>query len=62
MTLPPSPNSGEFAALYGISALSASNVWAVGEVNSLSRTNPHYRTLIEHWNGKKWSPVPSPNP
>jgi len=62
ITLPPSPNSGEFAALYGIAALSASNVWAVGEAISNYHANPLYRTLIVHWNGKKWSPVPSPTP
>jgi hypothetical protein len=45
--------------LFSVAVLSASNVWAVGDD---AGTNGVYRTLIEHWNGKKWSQVPSPNP
>ncbi|HXP19427.1 MAG TPA: hypothetical protein VN840_07260 [Streptosporangiaceae bacterium] len=28
----------------------------------LLRRYPRVQTLIEHWNGKAWSHVPSPNP
>ena len=37
---------------------SASNVWAVGTYAA----GGHYKTLIEHWNGRSWNLVASPNP
>lgn len=37
-------------------AISAKNVWAVGNYGSATS-----RTLIEHWNGVKWRQVPSQN-
>jgi hypothetical protein len=43
--------------LFGITAISASNLWAVGV-----SVNNHTQTLIEHWNGTKWSIFPSPTP
>ena len=54
----PSPNSPQtYNVLNGVVALSADNVWAVGEDFSYPAPN---QALIEHWNGKKWSIVPSP--
>ena len=44
--------------LYGVAAVSANDVWAVG----LSRNVTDGRTLIVHWNGTTWSVVPSPHP
>ncbi|MGO9752083.1 MAG: hypothetical protein ACLP8S_04135 [Solirubrobacteraceae bacterium] len=41
-----------FAPLYGISAISASDVWAVGEVSSAP--------LTENWSGRNWSSVALP--
>lgn len=54
----PSPNPGPQPNddLYGVVALSASNVWAVGEYDTGSRFGP----LIEHWDGAAWSVVPGP--
>lgn len=50
----PSPNVGTGDNdLYGVAAISANNVWAVGDSSG--------NTLIEHWNGSKWSVVTSPN-
>jgi len=45
--------------LDGVAALSRTNVWAVGYdgVRSSDRN-----TLIEHWNGKAWKHIASPNP
>lgn len=43
--------------LYGVAAISASNAWAVGGYFVGASTV----TLIEHWNGKSWSVVSSPN-
>jgi hypothetical protein len=45
---------GPGAGLNGVAAVSASDVWAVGDSGS--------GTLIEQWNGTSWAVVPSPNP
>lgn len=48
--------------LHGVAAISPSDVWAVGGIvnygNRLPGDPPHYRPLIEHWNGSQWSVVP----
>ena len=44
--------------LYGVSALSTSDAWAVGNYYIGSE----FDTLIEHWDGTAWSQVPSPSP
>ncbi len=49
-----SPNVGTAAnTLYGVTAVSPNDIWAVG-----SSTNA---TLTEHWNGTQWSVVSSPS-
>jgi hypothetical protein len=54
-----SPNVGTHDnVLIGVTAVSRSDVWAVGFAND---SNNVMRTLIEHWNGKSWRVVPSPN-
>jgi hypothetical protein len=54
----PSPNPGATGNhLYGVDALSPTDVWAVGQ--QLGRTAPD-QALIEHWDGMTWSVVPSP--
>ena len=54
-----SPNVGGTSnALYGVTAISTNNVWAVG--NYRNGTNPH-RTLIMQWNGSVWNVITSPN-
>jgi hypothetical protein len=45
--------------LLSVQAVSASDVTAVGFIADANAQNT--RTLIEHWNGTKWSVVPSPN-
>jgi hypothetical protein len=55
----PNPGVGN-ESLYGIAAVSANNVWAVGNTQNNGVGNP--QTLIEHWNGTSWSVVSSPNP
>ena len=48
-----------YNTLYGVTAVSTTNVWAVGYyVNTTGVT----QTLIEHWNGTSWSVVTSPSP
>src|SRR5437899_2411658 len=44
--------------LTSVSAVSESDVWAVGYYNN-GGTN---QTLTEHWDGTSWSVVSSPNP
>jgi hypothetical protein len=44
--------------LYGVAAVSANDVWAVG----ISVDFGAGQTLIVHWNGTSWSTVPSPSP
>ena len=56
----PSPNTAsDTNLLYGVAAVSTSDVWAVGyhENNSTLQSG----TLIEQWNGTSWSIVASPN-
>jgi hypothetical protein len=57
----PSPGSVD-NQLYGISAVDANDIWAVGY--STSSTGNANQTLIEHWTGTAtgWTPVQSPNP
>ena len=53
-----SPNAGTGDNnLYGVAATSASDAWAVGE----SFFGVSTKTLVEHWNGKSWRIVKSPN-
>ena len=52
------PGPGRRGTLSGVAALSPASAWAVG-TGSLC---PGHRqtTLIEHWDGRAWTPVPSP--
>lgn len=51
----PTPAGGG-GDLYGVTVAGPNDVWAVG-----ASSNYPYQTLIEHWNGREWSIVPSPN-
>jgi len=51
-SLTPTPNLGEYGALDGVSASSATDAWAVG-FTMIRRHD--YGTLIEHWNGSAWT-------
>ncbi len=54
-----SPNVGSgFNVLFAAAAVSANDVWAVGEFFSTSTAS--VQTLIEQWNGSSWSVVSSP--
>ena len=54
------PNrGGEGSLLRGITALSADDVWAVGQTQQL---NGAIRPLTEQFNGSTWSLVPGPAP
>jgi hypothetical protein len=45
--------------LYGVSMVSANDVWAVGQVSS---SQADIRTLVAHWDGTRWSQARSPSP
>ena len=60
----PSPNAGGGSPsaaneLFSVAAVSANNIWAVGEFLDPNLNN--YQTLTEHWDGTSWSVIPSPN-
>src|SRR6266536_3281265 len=60
----PSPLSGNSTDqnwLTSVSALAANDVWAVGRDGNHDG-GPLDQTLVEHWNGARWTVVPSPNP
>jgi hypothetical protein len=56
----PSPTPGRGRGLNGIAAVSATDAWAVGAYGS--NTTHRETTLIEHWDGRTWRRVHSPNP
>jgi hypothetical protein len=56
-----SPNGANLVnELHGVSAISENDVWAVGTSYNTERSLS--TTLIEHWNGSRWSVIQSPNP
>lgn len=50
---------GNSAVLFGVSASASNDVWAVGEYQQPLDV---FHTLVEHFDGKKWKIVPSPDP
>ncbi len=59
----PDPNPGPFGdELTGVSAVSATDAWAVGSEDRQGFGSPVGDTLILHWNGRKWTRFRSPNP
>ena len=60
-----SPNvgrRGSGGSLSGVLALAANDVWTVGSHGAPNPPSSGTQTLIEHWNGTRWSVIPSPNP
>src|SRR5262252_6853053 len=54
-----SPHPGSYDnELFRVAAVSASDIWAVGEYSSLGFP---LQTLAIHWNGTTWSSIPTPN-
>jgi hypothetical protein len=56
------PSPGRDALVFGIAALSPSDVWAVGEWQKQEGRNRDFRTLALYWNGKRWSRAAVPSP
>jgi hypothetical protein len=56
----PSPNvTGRDSVLNGVVAVSADDTWAVGSALDEQFTG---HTLVQHWDGRSWSIIRSPNP
>jgi hypothetical protein len=54
----PVPKGATSATLNGITAISATNAWAVGSQTSTSGV---VQPLIEHWDGTQWRVTPAPS-
>jgi hypothetical protein len=60
-TVVPSPSVPHtFSSLDGVSVVGPDDAWAVGYMQNFAGT--WTRTLIERWDGRAWTIVPSPNP
>ncbi len=59
----PTPQGAFNLKLTGVSVISSSDAWAVGYYSLESPGVPfQIRTLTEHWDGQRWTIVPSPDP
>ena len=58
-TANPATQANDYNSLDAVTALSTSDVWAVGIFDRFSE--PGYKTLAEHWDGRKWKLVSTPN-
>jgi hypothetical protein len=56
----PPPGANQEAELWGVSAVSPKDVWAVGYSQVVSVATP--QPLILHWNGAAWKKVKVPSP
>jgi hypothetical protein len=55
----PNPAGANENDLFGVTAVSSTNVWAVGRYVTATGVT---RTLVLHWNGFSWKRVASPDP
>ena len=51
------PNPGSGGIMFGVSALSSNDVWAVGWYTATGVQH----TLVQRWTGSQWNTIPSPN-
>ncbi|HZD86451.1 MAG TPA: hypothetical protein VE088_00420 [Gaiellaceae bacterium] len=58
----PIPRVKVYSELSGVTALSPKNIWAVGASGVDVGKRIALRTLVLHWNGRRWKRVRSPNP
>ncbi len=58
----PSAVTSGYARLTGVTALSPTDVWAVGAYGVVTGKRISLRTLTLHWDGTAWTRVHSPNP
>jgi hypothetical protein len=55
------PTPGAGAALTGVGCASPDTCWAVGNYSTAGSPGPTLNQAL-HWNGRKWSPVATPDP
>jgi hypothetical protein len=55
-----SPNGSSVNELFGVAAISPTDIWSVG-FQSTGATNAPDQTLAEHYNGSAWTVVSTPN-
>jgi hypothetical protein len=56
---PAPPGRRTYAVLRAVTAISPNDVWAAGYAGAVRPSVTH--TLIEHWDGRRWTIVASPN-
>jgi hypothetical protein len=56
----PANDNGDYDSLASVTAVSSSDVWAVGVGDDFDAPMPGFQPLVEHWNGSKWSTLPTP--
>jgi hypothetical protein len=59
-SLVPSPNVGDGSDLQSVSAVSGTDIWAVGASYRGFGERARSRALVEHWDGTAWTIVPGP--
>jgi len=58
----PSPNPDPHSFLTAVGGTGPNDVWAVGVSSGSIVSGGEWRTLTMHWDGVRWTIVPSPNP
>ena len=53
----PNPSGAKFTTLYGVACPTSASCFAVGQDQD---RNYMLHALVEHWNGHRWSIMPSP--
>lgn len=61
-TIVPTPRIGYGRRLFGVAALSPTNVWAVGYYGTAQGGVEFAQLLVLHWNGVNWRRVATPQP
>ncbi len=54
-------DAGTYSSLRAVAAVAADDVWAVGHHFVADHDPVRQETLAEHWDGSRWSIVPTPN-
>jgi hypothetical protein len=61
-TVVPSQSPGDEDAFISVTAAWTNNIWAVGYRTNCADSSIQCKTLVEHWNGSRWTLLASPNP
>src|SRR5262249_17829722 len=58
----PAPPGDGWSRLDAVTALAPATAWAVGAIGPATTKGYPYRTLVERWDGRSWTQLPSPSP